>query len=272
VEIPLAPAGEAEILVVDDNPVNLEVAAHMAETLGYRTAVATTGAEAVQALERRPYRLVLMDLQMPEMDGYDATRAIRSLEQRTGAHTTIVAMTARVAETERKRALGAGFDDYLAKPLPLETLGALFGKWLGRREPAAPLRRSAPGDTPNAPHVIDVEAFLRLRRSGRDPQAFASKVVRIFLGDLPLNVRAILDGHQAGDLATIQSVAHRMKGSAGTVGALRLHGMCHDLETRAPDMAADARAQLIDEVLSMSVEVQRVLEAWLACQSWGPQP
>jgi CheY-like chemotaxis protein len=271
-EPPPAPAGEPEILVVDDNPVNLEVAAHMAETLGYRTALATNGAEAVQALRRRPYRLVLMDLQMPELDGYDAAREIRSSEERTGARTPIVAMTARVADTERRRALGAGFDDYLPKPIPLDELGVLFTKWLGPRERAAPVGRASPGDTPSAPDVIDVEAFLRLRRSGRDPRAVASKVVRLFLDDLPLNVRAILDGHQAADLATIQLVAHRMKSSAALVGALRLHRLCHDLELGAYDLPAEARARLIDELLSMAVEVQRVLEAWLSSRSGSRQP
>ncbi len=271
-EVPLPPPGEAEILVVDDNPVNVEVASHMAETLGYRTEIATTGVEAVQALQRRPYRLVLMDLQMPEMDGYDATREIRAIEQRTGTRTPIVAMTARVAEAERRRTLGAGFDDYLAKPIPLDALGALFAKWLGPREPAALVRRPAPGETPDAPDLIDIDAFLQLRRAGRDQHAVASKVVRLFLDDLPESLRAILEGHQADDLEAIQSVAHRMKGSAGVVGALRLHRMCHDLETAAPEMSAEARAQLVDGVLAMSGQVQRVLEAWLAGDARGVAP
>jgi signal transduction histidine kinase/DNA-binding response OmpR family regulator/HPt (histidine-containing phosphotransfer) domain-containing protein len=271
-DAPLPPPDEIEILVVDDNPVNIEVASHMAETLGYRAEIAATGAEAVQAIRRRPYRLVLMDLQMPEMDGYEATREIRALDRSTGAHTPIIAVTARVAEAERRRALGAGFDDYLAKPIPLDELGTLFVKWLGPRGPAAPVHRPATGETPNAPDVIDGEAFLQLRRAGRDQHAVAAKVVRLFLDDLPQVLRAIVDSHQADDVAELQAVAHRMKGSSGVVGALRLHRMCHELETAAHAMAAEARAALVDEVVAMSVEVQRVLEGWLASQGRGLAP
>jgi CheY-like chemotaxis protein/HPt (histidine-containing phosphotransfer) domain-containing protein len=263
---PVAPTGEPEILVVDDNPVNVEVAVHMSETLGYRTDIATTGAEAVQALLRRSYRLVLMDLQMPVMDGYDATREIRTIERNTGAHTPIVAMTAHAAETDRRRALGGGFDDYLAKPVRLEALGAMFTKWLGPRASATARRTPSPGETPNAPDVIDAEAFLALRRAGRDELAMASKVVRLFLDDLPLSVRAVLDAHEADDLATMKSVAHRMKASAGIVGALRLQKTCHDLELTAQDLTADARAQLVEAFLSLSRDVQRVLEGWLSFQ------
>jgi CheY-like chemotaxis protein len=261
---PVLPSGDPEVLVVDDNPVNVEVAVHMSETLGYRTDVATTGTEAVKAMLRRTYRLVLMDLQMPEMDGYDATREIRNMEKATGAHTTVIAMTAHAAETDRRRALSSGFDDYLAKPVRIEMLGALFTKWLGLRP--ATHRKTLPGETPNAPDVIDVESFLQLRRAGRDEHAMATKVVRLFLDDLPLSVRAILDAHQADDLATMRSVAHRMKASAAIVGALRLQTMCQDLETSAKDMTVEARRQLVDVFLAMSKKVQRALEAWLSSQ------
>jgi two-component system sensor histidine kinase/response regulator len=263
--VPLPATNEPEVLVVDDNPVNVEVAVHMAEALGYRTATATNGTEAVQAVKQRPYRLVLMDLQMPEMDGYDATREIRALERASGTHLPIVAMTAHAAASDRQRALASGFDDYLAKPVRLETLGAMFTKWLGPRDSAIARRRKA-GETPDAPDVIDANAFMQLRRAGRDEQAMASKVVRLFLDDLPLSVRAILEGHEAGDLKTIQSVAHRMKASAGIVGALRLQKTCHDLETRAQELSAEARSQLVDGFRSMSLEVQRALEAWLSAQ------
>jgi len=267
--IPPPAANAPEVLVVDDNPVNVEVAVHMAEALGYKTASASNGAEAVAALKQRPFRMVLMDLQMPEMDGYDATREIRAMERASGAHTPIVAMTAHAAETDRQRALSSGFDDYLAKPMRLETLGAMFTKWLGPRDSAIARRRKA-GETPDAPDVIDANAFLQLRRAGRDEQAMASKVVRLFLDDLPQSMRAILEGHEAGDLKTIQSVAHRMRAAAGIVGALRLQKTCHDLEMQAQELSTEARGQLIDGFRSMSLEVQRVLAEWLSAQPGAP--
>jgi len=264
--VPIPPSGEPEILVVDDNPVNVEVAVHMSETLGYRTDIATTGTEAVQALLRRSYRLVLMDLQMPDMDGYDATREVRAIERTTGAHTPIVAMTAHAAESDRRRALAGGFDDYLAKPVRIESLGALFTKWLGPRDSLTVRGKRLPGETPNDPDVIDIDAFLQLRRAGRDELAMASKVVRLFLDDLPQSVRTVVEAHETDDRVTIRSVAHRMRAAAGIVGALRLQKMCLDLETAAQDMAVGVRGQLVEGFLAMSKKVQRALEAWLSSQ------
>jgi len=270
--VPIPPTGEPEILIVDDNPVNVEVAVHMAEALGYRAESATNGAEAVAAVRRRPYRLVLMDLQMPELDGYDATREIRLFERSAGVHMPIVALTAHAAASDRRRALASGFDDYLAKPVGLQALGAMFTKWLGLREAAAGRLRPAPGETPNAPGVIDPDAFLELRRAGRNQQAMASKVVRLFLADLPGNVRAIVEGHEAGDLEAIQAVGHRLKSSAGIVGALRLQQICHDLETRTDGMPAEIRGRLVDGFRAVAQEVQRALEAWLASQAGATDP
>jgi two-component system, sensor histidine kinase and response regulator len=267
---PIPVTGEPEILVVDDNPVNIEVAVHMSETLGYRTEIAATGSEAVQAARRRSYRLVLMDLQMPEMDGYDATREIRALERAAGTHTPIIAMTAHAAETDRRRALASGFDDYLAKPVRLEALGGMLAKWLGPRDAEAASRPPVHGETPNAPGVIDAESFRALRRAGRDELAMASKVVRLFLDDLPRSLRAVLDAHRADERAAIRSVAHRMKASAGIVGALRLQKICDDLEHGVKEMTAEARGKLVDGFVSLSMEVQRVLEAWLASQPGQP--
>jgi signal transduction histidine kinase/CheY-like chemotaxis protein len=264
--VPIPPTGEPELLVVDDNPVNVEVAVHMAEALGYRAESAANGAEAIAAVRRRPYRLVLMDLQMPELDGYDATREIRLFERAAGVHMPIVALTAHAAPSDRRRALASGFDDYLAKPVGLQALGAMFTKWLGPREAAAGRLRPAPGETPNAPGVIDPDAFLELRRAGRNQQAMALKVVRLFLADLPGNVRAIVEGHEANDLEAIQAVGHRLKSSAGIVGALRLQQTCHDLETRTDGMPAAVRGRLVDGFRVMALDVQRALEAWLSSQ------
>ena len=272
VELPAS--GEPDILVVDDNPINVEVAVNMVETLGYRTEVATTGKEAVQALLRRSYRLVLMDLQMPEMDGYEATREIRLLESNTNVRTPVVAMTAHAAESDRRRALEAGLDDYLPKPVKIEVLGALLVKWLGARLSStngAGRRRVANGtDAPNAPEVIDVEAFMQLRSStGRDRPELASKVVGLFLSDLTTSVRTILEARAKDDRAKLSREAHRLKAAAAMVGALSLAQMCLDLETRSADASEDALSQLLDLFVSMCKRVQRALESWLANQPGG---
>lgn len=123
------------LLVVEDNPVNQRVAVAMLERLGHRVEVAGNGHEAVEAVERFAYDLVLMDVQMPELDGYEATRRIRALPQRA-ARLPIIAMTANALKGDAEKCLAAGMDDYLAKPVSSDALTAMLRKWAGRQQTA----------------------------------------------------------------------------------------------------------------------------------------
>jgi len=120
----------ARVLVAEDNVVNQRVAVRMLEKLGCRVDVATNGLEAVEATGRITYHCIFMDCQMPEMDGYEATRAIRQREARTGARIPIIAMTANAMESDRERCLVAGMDDYLSKPVQPKELGTTLQKWI----------------------------------------------------------------------------------------------------------------------------------------------
>ncbi len=126
----------ARILVVEDNAANLKVAVRMIERLGYRADVAGNGSEALEALARVQYDAVLMDCQMPEMDGFEATREIRR-EERDGRHVPIIAMTAGAMAGDRERCLAAGMDDYIAKPVKLHIVAAVLERWLGSRDETA---------------------------------------------------------------------------------------------------------------------------------------
>ncbi len=126
--VPPQPARDARVLVVEDNVANIKVAVRMIERLGYRADMAGNGLEAVSALAKLDYDAVLMDCQMPEMDGYEATRQIRRQETR---HTPIIAMTASAMSGDRERCLAAGMDDYISKPIKLHVLAALLERWLG---------------------------------------------------------------------------------------------------------------------------------------------
>ena len=127
----------ARVLVAEDNLVNQRVAVRMLEKLGCRVDVATNGLEAVEATGRILYHCIFMDCQMPEMDGYEATRVIRQREARTGARIPIVAMTANAMESDRERCLVAGMDDYVSKPVQPKELGTTLQKWIPLADGAA---------------------------------------------------------------------------------------------------------------------------------------
>lgn len=124
------PVDDLRLLIVEDNPINQKVAAKALLRLGFTADVTNDGREAVEAVKRRRYALILMDCMMPEMDGYEATRAIRALEA-PGQHVPILAFTADKTAGTRERCLEAGMDDYLTKPVDLGVLREALGRWLG---------------------------------------------------------------------------------------------------------------------------------------------
>jgi CheY-like chemotaxis protein len=146
-------ATRARVLVAEDNPVNQKVAARMLETLGYRVDVAGDGLEALDALSKAHYGAILMDVQMPEMDGYEATAEIRKREQGKGRRMPIIAMTANALQGDRHKALEAEMDDYVPKPVNVEELGAVLKRWIpeGTSERGAPPHPTG-GGSPRGGH------------------------------------------------------------------------------------------------------------------------
>jgi two-component system sensor histidine kinase/response regulator len=136
------------VLVVEDNPVNQKVAARILEKAGCRVDVVANGLEAITAYERSPYALIMMDCQMPTMDGYEATRQIRARERETGKHVAIVAMTAHALEGDRERCLVAGMDDYLSKPVEPEQIHAVLVRWLPAQPGSGPASQAGGGAGP----------------------------------------------------------------------------------------------------------------------------
>ena len=124
-------AGSPVLLIVEDNLVNQRVAARLVEKMGYRAAVVNNGLEAIQAVQREHYDLILMDCQMPELDGFTATAEIRRLEK-PGSHMPVIAMTANAMRGDREKCLAAGMDDYVSKPVAFEDLRVLVTRWLAR--------------------------------------------------------------------------------------------------------------------------------------------
>jgi CheY-like chemotaxis protein len=226
-----APASEDRplILLVEDNAVNQRVGKLMVEKRGYRVDVASDGLEAVAATARTAYAAVLMDCQMPRLDGYAATREIRARD--TGkARTPIIAMTANAGPGARERCLAAGMDDYVAKPVTAEAIDEILRRWVGGA--AVTPSSAAPTRRPSSP-VIDLGMLHKLRATQRagDPDIVA-EVVQIFLQDAPARLAAIRAAIAQGDMATAARTAHTLKGSASHLGAKTLTMLCARFEDK----------------------------------------
>ena len=200
------------VLVAEDNLTNQKVARLLLERLGCHVDTVANGREAVDAVLRASYDLVLMDCQMPEMDGYRATREIRKIESSTGRSTPIIALTANAQTGNREQCTAAGMDDYLSKPIRAEALAAAVGKWLAQstREPQPP---PAP-----APEFDQVSLrFQELTQAGLDQQDLRD-LVECFVNDTPEMLRQLGAAVAHRQLDTAAKTAHQMRGSLGNLG------------------------------------------------------
>jgi len=236
----------SRILVADDNETNQMVAVQMLRRLGCHSEVAANGLEVVEALKKIPFDAVLMDCQMPEMDGYEATRAIRSAEAASGRHVPIIAMTANAMRGDREKCLQSGMDDYLAKPVKLQDLDQALKRWIKKGETTAAARRMVSRDAagprrkkvgePRAPLPVkdgplDPEIFGQLREADRaGGNGFLAGLIQKYLQEAPTRILTLRDAVARADCAVVVKEAHALKGSAGALGALTMAAACGDLE------------------------------------------
>jgi CheY-like chemotaxis protein len=199
------------VLLVEDNEINQVVAAAMLRRSGYRVDVAENGQDAVDAVARKCYDAVLMDCQMPVMDGYAATAEMRRREN--GSRVPIIALTAHALDGERERCLAAGMDDFLAKPVRADELAATLERHL-------------------EPPVIDPLATERLH-DAVGSEELVSQIIEMFLDQASGHVAAIAAA--GGDPDTVERVAHTLKGSASTVGAIGIAREAEALERGGGD-------------------------------------
>jgi two-component system sensor histidine kinase/response regulator len=240
------------VLVAEDNEVNQLLAVRMLERRGYRVGLAANGREAVDAVAHGNYVLVFMDCQMPELDGYAATREIRaSEEQQDGVHTPIVAMTANSLSGDKERCLAAGMDDYLSKPLDARAFDASLKRWA----PTCNATGAAP--------TLDRGAFQRLQ-----DDLGASEVLRrlldLFSIQTPGHLEALRLAVAGGDAARAGNLAHTLTGSAQTLAAPRLAGLCQTLAKQGREGSLANAAALLDEIEEAFAEARDALEAELA--------
>ncbi|HXX63642.1 MAG TPA: response regulator, partial [Bacteroidota bacterium] len=225
------------ILVAEDNVINQKVALRMLDRLGYRADVAGNGAEAVAAIQRQQYDLVFMDVHMPEMDGFEATRNIRAIEGKL-RHTNIIAMTANALQGDRERCLEAGMDDYIAKPVRQSDLAGVIKRRL-------PYVQGAEGGSPSAvasDELIDENVLRELQDlGGEDDPDLVCQIIRLFIVEAPQRMELIRSGLCAGDLKSVRETAHQLKGASRQLGLRVLAALCQRLEDceKTPDRSGN---------------------------------
>jgi len=227
--LPASPGRRERILVAEDNPTNQMVALAILHKFGYRADAVTDGREAIRALQRTPYDLVLMDCQMPEMDGYEAAAVIRSPHSAVLNHEVpIIAITAHVLREERERCRAAGMNDYLAKPIQPELVAAMLEKWL----------RSAGGDFPAAEDAVEAgvpehagifDEFDFMQRNMHD-ETLGRDVIALYVVSAAGCLTSLQGSLAAGDTGGVLHLAHSLKGASATISAPAMYRLAAELE------------------------------------------
>jgi PAS domain S-box-containing protein len=255
----------ADVVVAEDNPVNQEIAREYLEALGCRVEIANTGREAVDLLALRRFDLVLMDCQMPEMDGFEATRLIRETEAHEGSRRTpVIALTANALEGDRERCLAAGMDDYLSKPFKEEQLVDAISRWLESEKLAAVsvVAKGRDGgdaqDTPDAPGLVRDDADAIQTPSGLDDSIIEplrtgkpdlwKRLVALYLQTTPDNLATLEQAIADCETASVRSVAHTLKSSSANLGASRLSEFCRRLEAEALRASPERFEELYERI------------------------
>jgi CheY-like chemotaxis protein len=265
VEVPSAsPLGRApgnqpvlHILLAEDSPVNQTVAVRLLELRGHRVVVARNGLEALEALEQQSFDVVLMDVQMPKLDGLEATTRLRQREQGTGRHVPVIAMTAHAMKGDRERCLEAGMDGYVAKPIRAQELFEVLETLASVRAEPAPNAAAPP---PPDAALDEAEA---LRHTGGDPELLR-ELAGIFLDSCPKQLSELRDAVTRRDSPAVRREAHRLKGELRTFGARAASEAAQRLETMGRagelDQAEEAYAALEDALTRLLPALAKLRE------------
>jgi CheY-like chemotaxis protein/HPt (histidine-containing phosphotransfer) domain-containing protein len=233
----------------------------MVQTLGWRTELAGGGAEAVECATRTAYAAILMDCQMPGMDGFEATARIRRHGGPSRA-TPIIALTASALPSDRERCLAAGMDDFLGKPITLAELAAVLGRWLRRPGPElAVLRAAPPGPRPAGDPSPTMVAYLRGLVEDSSPR-IVREVIGTFLQTTPPRLRALRDAASRGDVVTVQRAAHSLKGSFGQIR----HEASARLSARLEALCQDGRLEGAHEIVGALEEEYQLMRVALEAE------
>ncbi|BAB73978.1 response regulator [Anabaena sp. FACHB-709] len=261
-----------KILLVEDVLVNQKIAMNMLHLLGYRTDVANNGLEALEALQRQLYDVVFMDIQMPEMDGWETTHKIRQ-EFSPTLQPWIIAMTAHARPEDRQQCLAAGMDDYISKPISLEDITTALKKFGSQRQPALESPASvsisappAPTPQPKIEEVIDQQTLEYLRNLGGSDEAdedgggssIITELIQLYLEDTPAKIQAIQDAATLEDRSQLARIAHALRSPSVSIGAINLGKICETVEDEAKEQSMDQLTALVNQ---LNNEYQNVVAA-----------
>jgi PAS domain S-box-containing protein len=255
----------ARILLVEDNQINQQVAVGILHKLGLRADAVANGAEAVRALETLPYDLVLMDVQMPVMDGFEATRHIRSAPPTiANPAIPIIAMTAHAMQGDRDRCLEAGMNDYLSKPVTPNSLATMLERWLPAPMPkqSVPAATSTPRPEHTLPYdqqVFDYAAFLDRVMQDQD---LAREILAEFLAELPGHLDTLTTLITAGDTEGAARQAHTIKGAASNLSAEAIRACAYALELAGKQDDLDALQHQLPELRMRCAQFIELTTDW----------
>ncbi len=250
--------GNFRVLVVEDDAVSQQVALGQLEELGYQADAVADGQEALEALARQRYDLVLMDCQMPRLDGYETTRRLRQRET-DGERVPVVAITAHAMDGDREKCLAAGMDDYITKPYREEILSEVLSNWLAVENlEESPAARATGRETSS---VLDLSRFNALAQAIGHEKCY--QAANLFLSESRAHLETLWRELEAGDPRVLLDAAHTLKGGAANLGAFRLSRMSDELEqlTRNGDRAQ--ATLLLTEIEREHRELADELEAIL---------
>jgi len=263
---------QGRLLLAEDNAVNQELARAMLENLGLKADIANDGVEALALAEKQDYDLVLMDCQMPVMDGFDATAALREREKGSGKRLPIIALTANAMEGDRQRCIAAGMDDYLAKPYSLEQFESVLRRWLAPANQTAPLSPETPAVADAIPASPAGEraaaintAFLDQMRE-LDPHGsmgLVHKVLQAYLDSAPGLQTQLDEALAADDADALRRSAHTLKSSSANVGAEVLSSLFKQLEACGREARLEEASRLAPRVREEYALAVRELRALL---------